>query len=281
MFELPTGQYSKVERLVDEVPFNTLFAKVVLQKKVRGRVLVDDILSPSVCLVVHKYGMTVLCGNCQSTSFNRELRTFMKNDSVNGNSAKWMICHPLEWEKVLADVLGEDLVTRSGESAPDDTTEIHETDRVVQTERVNFRFGGKLPSPKLAPPPGFVLRRVDSTLYHRIEGSVTPQAFWDNAVDFLRLGIGFSLLVNEQVVSTSFSSFVVGDKLELGVETDSRYRRRGFSVYPSAELIDYCLAYGYEPVWACRRDNIPSFQLALRLGFTPASRHPYYSLPST
>ncbi len=264
---------------MDEVPFNTLFARVVLENKVRGRVLVDDEDSPSVCLVVHKYGMALLCGNARNESFDRELRGFLKNDALNDGWAKWVICHPNGWEATVSGLLGSDLVRLGGLDDQESTRAHRKGNIILQTERVNFKFDRRRSLPKLEPPPGFELRAVDANLYERIEGSVVPRCFWNSAEDFLRSGIGFALLADGRVVSTCFSSFVTDDKLELGVETDPAYRKRGLSVYPATQLMDCCLTTGYEPVWACERTNIPSFRLALKLGFVPSTFHPYYVLP--
>lgn len=278
MLELDKDSYSKVAGLVGEVPFNSLFARVVLEKKVSGRVFVDDNLSPSVCLVVHKYGMALLCGDYRNDSFNSALRSFLKNDSLNKGSAKWMLCHPDEWEDVLRTLLGKDLVNAASSRGKGGSRKA--TARcVLKTERVNFRFDANPAFANLELPRGFGLKRVNLDIYDKITGSVIPRSFWDSAEDFLRSGVGFSLLNNGRVVSTCFSSFIVGSKLELGVETDPAYRNRGLSIHAGIEMIDYCLSKGFEPVWACSRDNTPSFKLALKLGFLPSTYHPYYIIP--
>ena len=265
--------------MVDKVPFNNLFAKVVLERKVRGRVLVDDGSSPSVCLIVHKYGMALLCGSHQNDSFNGSLRGFLMNDSLNNGSARWMLCYPEPWEDTLAILLGEALTEGPVPEGLEGRGESR-TRHILKIQRVNFNFNAMTPSSKLHLPPGFVLRRIDSSIYDRITGAVVPRSFWDSAEDFLKSGIGFSLLAVDQVVSTTFSSFIVGNRLELGVETHPLYRNRGLAVYAATELIDYCLSNGYEPVWACSKDNVGSFKLALRLGFSPSTYHPYYVIPS-
>ncbi len=278
MRELPADQYPKAQALVRAVPFNNLFARVVLEGKVWGRVLVDDEVHPSVCLVVHKYGMALLCGSNANSSFNRSLRGFLQNDALNDGSAKWLICHPGEWEGTLTTLLGRELAGEPSSREEPSATE-RRSRSILKTERVNFKFDGRLPNRREIPA-GFTLRRVDSNLCDRIQGTVIPEYFWNSAQVFLSDGIGFSLLTEGQVVSTAFSSFIVEDKLELGVETDPRYRGRGLASFPAIELLDYCVSHGYEPVWACRRGNIPSFRLALKLGFSPATFHPYYILPA-
>jgi len=278
MRELHDDQYSRTRALVGAVPFNSLFARAVLEKKVRGRVLVDNEADPSVCLVVHKYGMSLLCGDPENRTFNRELKEFLQNDARNGNSAKWLVCFPNAWEGALRTLLGGDLVEEMGRTQGFASTE-RPSPAVLRTERLNFKFDGK---PSTAPevPADFVVRRIDSNLYDKIQGTVVPQYFWNSSQEFLAEGIGFSLLAGDQVVSTAFSSFVVEDQLELGVETHPDFRRRGLASFPASALVDYCLSHGYEPVWACRKGNIPSFRLAIRLGFSPSTVLPYYILPA-
>ncbi|HYA57245.1 MAG TPA: GNAT family N-acetyltransferase [Thermoplasmata archaeon] len=279
MLELDPREYSGVAPLVEKVPFNTLFAQAVLDGKVSGRILVDDATQPATCLVVHKYGMTLLSGRSSSGSFNAELRSFLKNDSLNHGTARWLICYPDDWKETLRALLGADLV-QPQRVAEEDSEPDRWTSRVVRTERVNFRFDAKSFAGRRDLPSGFSLKRIDSEVYDQIQGSVIPQLFWDSPGDFLRSGVGFSLLMGKRVVSTCFSSFIIGRQLELGAETRREYRNRGLSIFPATAMVDHCLANGYEPVWACRKENLPSFKLAEKLGFSPSTTHPYYSLPT-
>ncbi len=41
---------------------------------------------------------------------------------------------------------------------------------------------------------------------------------------------------------------------------------------------DYCMQNDYEPIWACKLTNTPSYKLAQKLGFVPARTLPYYRL---
>lgn len=278
MIELEQNNYYRVIQLLNEVPFNTYFARSVVKNKVKGEVFVDNEQTPSVCLIVHKYGMSLLCGSDKNDSFNDKVADFLKNDSTNNSMAKWMLVHPENWERKLSDLLGKDLL-KVPDIRENDHQKYKESNKVLQTERVNFKFHKNLFINNTKVPEGFALKRIDLEIYEKISGSVVPQNFWNSEEDFLESGIGFSLLSDDQVVSTCFSSFIVDDKLELGIETTERFRGKGYSVYPAIALIEYCLSLGYEPIWACRKENIGSFKLARKLGFLPFSNHPYYVLP--
>jgi RimJ/RimL family protein N-acetyltransferase len=277
MIELVPGKYDRVVPLLDRIPFNNLFARVVVERKVRGRILVDNESAPTVCLIIHKYGMSFLSGGFENSLFNGELVTILKGAQSGDIRAKWMLAWPEDWNHKLAVLLGKGLMIVSDDSF--DATVQEDKVHVLQTERVNFKFHRELYPGRIPVPDGCALKRVDSEMYERLSGSVVPQYFWDSFQEFWRNGIGFSLVSGEQIVSTCFSSFVVDGKLELGIETGRAFRRRGYSIYPARALMEHCLANGYEPIWACRKGNVGSFKLALKLGFTPLSSHPYYFLP--
>jgi RimJ/RimL family protein N-acetyltransferase len=66
--------------------------------------------------------------------------------------------------------------------------------------------------------------------------------------------------------------------LELGMETVPKFRGKGFAQHTCSQLIDYCLDNDYEPIWACRLENIGSVRLAEKLGFKSTIQIPYYRL---
>ena len=81
--------------------------------------------------------------------------------------------------------------------------------------------------------------------------------------------------------SLAFAAFRLEDQLEIGVETYPAFRGMGLAKYAAAAVIDYCIAEGLQPIWACRKQNAASLALALALGFVPSSEGPYYYLPGT
>ncbi len=50
MKEILQSTYSKVNSLLNSVPFNNLFARVVIEKKVNEKVFVDNETNPSVII---------------------------------------------------------------------------------------------------------------------------------------------------------------------------------------------------------------------------------------
>jgi hypothetical protein len=252
------SNYNRVLPILNKVPFNHLFATVAVEGKVDGQIYVDHELEPTVCLIVHKYGMALLCGNHESEFFNNSLIGFLNNDSLNNNYAKWLLTYPDDWDKKI------DLFNAN----------------ILQIERVNFKFNSGTIIDKIKIPNDMMLRKINKDIYEKIEGSVVPQSFWNSAEDFLENGIGYVLLKGDELISFCFSSFIVDNKLELGIETVEKYRNKGYSILVAAKMIEFCLNYGFEPVWACRDKNIGSFKLAERVGFSPSSYHRYYCIGS-
>jgi RimJ/RimL family protein N-acetyltransferase len=115
-------------------------------------------------------------------------------------------------------------------------------------------------------------------MYENMRGSVIPKYFWKDAEQFSNLGVGFSLIYENNVASTAYSSFIHGNQLELGIETVESYRGKGFAIHTCSALINYCLENNYEPVWACRLENTGSYKLAQKLGFEPTFYIPFYRL---
>ncbi|GED15417.1 GNAT family N-acetyltransferase [Aneurinibacillus migulanus] len=282
MIKLTPPDYSIVTPLVSKVPFNTLFARVVIDNKVNGQIFVDDSLHPTVSLIVHKYGMALLCGNAENDSFNDKLVRFLKNTPSVELPAKYMLTYPERWEHKLASILGTELLQADDKGDSKVMTRDTSTS-FLQTQRINYQFKPSSPLININIPAPFTLKKIDLDIYgkiHETQHSVVPEQFWNTAEDFLENGIGYALLYDNQIVSTSFASFIVDDKLELGVETTETFRKKGYSIYAASALVSYCLTNRYEPVWACRRENVGSSRLAESLGFIQASYHPYYCMPS-
>ncbi|MDO8927801.1 MAG: GNAT family N-acetyltransferase, partial [Bacteroidota bacterium] len=125
----------------------------------------------------------------------------------------------------------------------------------------------------------FKLVKTDAELFDQISGTVVPRYFWRNKKEFVQQGAGFSLMLEDEPVSTAFSAFAFETELELGIETQSLYQGKGLAQLVCSALIDFCLENNLEPVWACRLENTGSFQLAQKLGFEPVRMIPYYQLP--
>jgi RimJ/RimL family protein N-acetyltransferase len=270
MVLLDRQYYDKLLNPLKQVTVNNLFARAVIENHVDGKVYTDNTESPKTFYVVHPYGMSLLFGDYTNSGFNAGFKAYALNKNNNRNKYEWMQAFPGEWNVVLNELFKDCLSESSGKEG------------VVEVNtRVNFHFNADKYSAykKKAATSGYEIIRTNEQVFNDKRGSVIPSYFWNNADDFLTRGVGFSLLCKEKVASTAYSAFVIGNKLEIGIETAEKFRGRGFAQQVCSALIDYCLSNNYEPVWACRKENTGSFHLAQKLGFEPTFELPFYRLP--
>lgn len=268
------SQYGLISGILHEVPFNTLFARTVVDQKVEGNIFVDDSRNPRTFLISHPYGMSLLFGNTRNNDFNAWLRDYALNTGKSRKVTEWLQTYPESWNSVLADLFGDRLVRSV------DNTVRNATDVIELNTRINFRFNKDAFATirKDIFPSNYEIIRTTEKIFNALEEGVVPRHFWKDAGDFMTNGAGFTLICDGKAASTAFASFICGNQLEIGIQTAGEFRRMGFSRFTGAAMINYCIDNGYEPVWACRLENTGSYKLAQKLGFEVAREIPYYKL---
>ncbi len=271
---LDKKDYHKVNCCLSQMQINNLFARSVVEKKIAGKVFVDKTDNPKTFYVIHPYGMSLLFGYSGNRDFNKAFYDYSLNLNKVRDKHEWMQAYSNDWDKVLSDLYNNRMI-RS-----DENTEKKEVGIIELNTRLNFRFNYNkyMSNRRASTSEGCTIVRTDKDIYEKMTGSVIPSYFWDTADDFINNGVGFSLFCNNKLATTAYSAFIHDDKLELGIETMSEFRGKGFAQIASSALIDYCIANNYEPVWACRLENTGSHRLAEKLGFEVVKRIPYYRL---
>lgn len=271
---LDKSRYSELIEPVREVSFNTLFAEAVIGHKINGEIFVDDIENPKTYYVVHPYGMTLLFGDSRNEEFNIDFRNYALNTHRIRDKHEWMQAFPNTWDTVLSKLFGDTLI------ASYDNDKMRVQGIIELNTRVNFKFNKekfqRLEKAHLNS--DIKIIRTNERVFREMPGTVVPAYFWETEKDFLSKGIGFSLYYKDKLASTAYSSCINDKQLELGIETAEEFRRMGFAKYVCQALISYCIENTYEPVWACRLENIGSYKLAQNLGFIPSFELPYYRL---
>lgn len=266
--------HHKIIGLLEQIPYNHLFALAVVKGYVAGKVYVDDENDPNAAYIQHPYGMSLLAGYTDNQNFHSWLEQKMMNLDALREKTEWLQVFPGKWNQVISDLPDLKLVP-SSESGQTDQTSFVE----LQT-RVNFRFNRKkfdsIERPLL--PDGFTIAAVSAKIFDSFDGIVVPKGFWNNSEEFLKGGAGFCVMEGDRAVATAFSAFLLDGFLELGIETKASHRGCGLAWHCCVSLIDYSLSNGLEPVWACRLENTASMRLAQKLGFEPTFRLPYYKL---
>jgi hypothetical protein len=264
---------------LNEIGFNTLFARTVVEGHNPGKIFVDDVKKPSTIFIAHPYGMSLLFGSADNEEFNESLRGYILNENHARKRPEWLQIHPLSWKPFLGGLLGELLVRKQVDMVIP-TQAIHEPAKVMEYTRVNFRFNvAKYKRFKVGMArQNYKIVRTDKKMFLDMQGTVIPKYFWRDAGHFLKDGVGFTLLHNGEPASTAFCAFFHENQLEIGIETMEKYRGLGLSPYVCSALIDYSLENGHEPIWSCRLENVGSYRLAQKLGYEPTLYLPYYLL---
>ncbi|MDR2917894.1 MAG: GNAT family N-acetyltransferase [Tannerella sp.] len=260
----PENLKVRIIEQLNSVPFNTLFAQNVVNKKINGEIFVDNIDLPQTFYILHPYGMSLLSGK-NNNEFNSSLIEYILNHDGKRKKVEWMQAYPESWHTTLKKI-------EQDNNKPIPAIEID--------VRVNFKFNRVkyLETKQKNIDKNITIVRTGKDDFENIEGIVIPKYFWNNADDFVKNGIGYSLYYQDSLAAIAFSSVIDNKYLELGIETLEQFRNKKLAYEVCATLIDYCLAMGLEPVWACRKTNTASYKLAEKLGFEESLTTPYYKL---
>ncbi len=274
MIELDKNDHRFLKGALDKVPFNSLFARSVIENHVTGQIYVDNIHSPKSCYILHPYGMSLLLGVPSNEDFNKAFFLYVLDEDQKRNKTEWMQVYPNRWVSQLSHLSDGDSKKQSmcSKDLWDNKIEIH--------TRVNFQFDHKKFKENVRNPRinDVLVDIVNESVFKSMKGSVVPMNFWNNYEDFNKMGKGFGICQDGTPVCIAFTSYVHGNLWELGIETSEKYRGRGYAFKACATLIKYVLDRGMEPVWSCRLGNVGSYKLAIKLGFRPMKYLPYYEL---
>ncbi|WP_242942304.1 GNAT family N-acetyltransferase [Hathewaya proteolytica] len=96
----------------------------------------------------------------------------------------------------------------------------------------------------------------------------TSTESWISKDDFLKNGFGFCIVNGNDIVSWCISDYVMGNKCEIGIETDEGYRKNGFATIVVSVCIKYCMENNIDHIWwHCFESNIGSQKTAEKVGF--------------
>jgi RimJ/RimL family protein N-acetyltransferase len=95
--------------------------------------------------------------------------------------------------------------------------------------------------------------------------------------DFLQRRFGYYLQYGQELVAWCLSEYNHADHCELGIETVGAYHRRGLATATALAAIAKAQSQGITSIgWHCWKRNIPSINLALKLGFEKVKDYPVW-----
>ena len=248
------GGYKRVIPLIGLK--NELSLYSVLLGNMPGKVYADDRTKPSSALV-KAYNCNFLAGKPDNNDFNREIYNNLGFWDQLTFDNPW-------WEEKLAEI------------HPNKYLRKYKRRRYVLCKRNHKSMPLKLPE-------GFVLKKV---LYEEIienkllnhEKLINWIDDWGNRKAFEQNGCGAYIATEKAIVSWSLADCFTADGIEIGVQTDEKYRRRGFGAAAANETIKECFKMGYKKIyWGCTDFNKGSIAIAERLGFPLAGEYCVYT----
>jgi GNAT superfamily N-acetyltransferase len=276
---LPPDKYALAAPALRDVAFHNLFTWSVIERHVSGAVYVDHPESPKIFYIIHPYGMSLLYGDISEEFIYNTLKDYLLNKHEVRSKKEWLQIYPVQCEAQIDAALADKMIVADKDVGQKSPTENTGDIKVIKHTRINFKFNcDKFANFKTSLTENYQIVKTDDRLFRAIEGAVVPNKFWDSEEDFAKRAAGFTLVKGHEWITTAFSSFIHENLMDLGMETKPEYRKQGYAPYVCARLIDYCLANGYEPLWACSSGNLGSYYLAQKLGFEPVRYLPYYEL---
>jgi len=125
----------------------------------------------------------------------------------------------------------------------------------------------------------YSIRKIDEEIFNRVlrmEWSKDFCSQFSNYDHYKKLGIGFVIIHNDDIVCGASSYTVYNNGIEIQIDTKEEYRRKGFALACASKLILECLNKGIYPSWDSA--NIESANLAKKLGYHLENEYVTYDI---
>lgn len=267
--ELRPDQYDRVKPLYEDMT-HSLAVHAVLDGYSPGHIFVDSAARPRAALALTIEGY-LLAGDHEDAGIRDSLRRllaariFTGEVFVGSDSRMVLAVTPDDWTSKLPELIPT-----------------HEADPLPRTlylcRDVALDWRAALPD-------GYHVRRLDRALLddpaitfsEAVESWVPTGAGWGGTDRFLREGVCFVVVHENQVVSRCMADCKAGERIDVGIITDPAHRRKGLAACVTAATVEYCLDHGFREVgWHCEDDNVGSWKTAERAGFRRAEAYTYY-----
>ncbi len=241
MHQLLPDDLSLLEPILSEPPANEPLLRAYLSGRVPGTALVDALPSPGACVVAVNYRFAFFGG--------RPSRAFQESAVRRLRSQQAF-----------------DLVWPAGPAKLPKGSAPNEVVGRLEFRRRQNRGPTHLDTLAAGAPQAEV-RRIDSRMIRRCLWRHDVLRATGSTSEFLGHGLGFCLMLEEEIVAESYAVIWSGERAEIATVTNPAHRRRGYATVLCASLIKACESVGLSTYWNCDTDNAASVRLAKRLGF--------------
>jgi len=213
----------------------------VLEGRHTGRAWVDNLASPSQCVVRTDAVLTFFSRQIGQAFLDEAIVHLRQSDPI------WLVWPPGPPSQLVA--------PQATHVAP--RLEFYDCDvhaRALHALRQRL-------------PDGFEIQPIDRRLLERCEWRSDMEFFSGSLDNFLANGLGLVLMQRDDIITEAYASSFGSVGAEIGAITREAYRGRGYAPIACAYLIQACEERGYQPYWSCDLDNEASIRVARKLGF--------------
>jgi len=226
-----------------------------------AKVWVDDLQNPRSAFMYSGHWYFVV-GRPDNADFNHDLHALIMspefaNDPFRGSPEEMFLhCYPLAWRDQFPVIFGERLPHYLARSR-------------YLFERFPFDWRTRIPE-------GFTVRRIDRELLENsslkniqsVNGMVRHSWGAPSVETYNRQGVGACILHENTIASWCLTVNIAGNACEMGIETDSDYRRLGLGTLAAMAAVDWSLQQGLTVIdWHCDDSNAGSRGVAEKAGF--------------
>ncbi|HAM81971.1 GNAT family N-acetyltransferase [Ornithinibacillus bavariensis] len=259
--ELDKTDFGKCRKLLNEQ--GHLEAKAIVENINPGRIFVNDSKNPTSGLIwLGNNDGFILFGSEKNDAFNNEINHYIDNvikPEARKVQLKWfeVVGNHEKWNKVIESVFEH----RKIESW---------IQRVYTMRKGNFK-SNSVPAIE----EGYRVIRICNTLFENKNNTINNieflqskvLAYWSSPEIFLRNGIGYCILYNNEIVSVCFSGFVAGNEHCIDIETLEAHQGKKLAQTVAYSFVKDCFENHLVPYWDCMEMNKPSVAVAENIGF--------------
>lgn len=254
VYELPAKRFHQTAPLFARAWFDEMYMESVLLGRQPGRIVVDDLKTPTSAVMFRTYEYYVAGDPVQS------MRRFLRDAPAETN--------------LFDDFYGWCPLTTGWQTAL-----LDDFDSLGYIPRLNFIWNNApLMQWRDALPADAQIVALDAGLAQRVDDVLreTIGLFWGGYERFESGGYGFVLLKGGEPASTAFAASVGTKAVNVAVGTGDKFQRQGLAKWVCSAFIEETLARGLLPTWDTDSSNGRSRALAKRLGFL--EREPFVEI---
>ncbi|SHH91188.1 GNAT family N-acetyltransferase [Virgibacillus chiguensis] len=258
--ELDKASFKKCRKLINEQ--GQLEAIAIVENINPGRIFVDDVNDPAsgVIWLGNNDGF-IFFGNEQNEAFNHELNNFINHviiPEAKKVQLKWFegIGNHEKWNQVMEKTFEHRKLGKWNQ-------------KVYSLQQGDYK-GNSKPEVEQA----YKVANMCDFLFENDNNAIKNTAFlqrkileyWDSVESFLRNGMGYCMVYQNEIVSVCFSGFVAGNVHCIDIETLKAHQGKKLAQRIAHHFVEDCMENNLVPYWDCMEVNKPSVAVAENIG---------------